>query len=92
MRAASRRRSPGTARAYSRLPTICPTVRSTALAALRDAGLAAARPIAVHASEPLALVNALAVICRPSIPGRAPFPAAIHDSIAALICETARRA
>jgi len=68
-----------------------PAVRSTALAALRDAGLITFRPIAAHADEPLALVNALAGICLPSIPGRAPFPAHVHDSIAAAIRATARR-
>ena len=73
------------------VPEDRPRVDSTSLRALCGRLAFATAPLLCRSDVPLALVNAVAGICLPDIPGRAPFPGAARDLIRAVLTATARR-
>jgi hypothetical protein len=68
-----------------------PAVRSCALGALLAAGILGYESLAVHSNQPLALVNAVAGIVVPDLPGRDAFPPEIKARVADIFDRTCGR-
>ncbi len=73
------------------VPEDRPRVDSTAESALRESGGIATCALMRHSSLPLALVNAVAMVCLPSIDERPVFPPEVRDRMVAAIAATAQR-
>jgi hypothetical protein len=68
-----------------------PAVKSCALDALSEAGILGRKSLAANSNQPLALVNAVAGIVVPDLPGRGPFPSEIKARVAEIFGRASKR-